>query len=101
MIDRDIVIDIRKVISTTGPFQTPLLSNQKNIYGKVKDAGQQEKEKGQLSGKVNVSRVDINEEEFDNETIAFINGLEKEIYKTVRIRNKVYLYLSDKNTEIN
>jgi hypothetical protein len=96
MIDTDVIINIRKVVSTTGAYHTPTYSPDKLVYGTKKDAGAQEKERASASGNVNAFRVDINEEEYDNEIEAIMDGKEYDIYKTACVKNKVYLYLTDK-----
>lgn len=98
MRDRDTKINIRKVVSESGPHNTPAYSDDKYVYGTMKDAGAEEKERAKASGRANTFRVDINEEEYAGETVASFAGQTQlyDIYKTAKVKNKVYLYLSDK-----
>lgn len=97
MLNRDTIIDIRKIIASTGPFQSETLSDEKKVFAVQKDAGSEEKYKAESTGRSNIVRYDINEEEFDNETI-LIDGNTKVIYKTAKVKNKVLLYCSDEKT---
>jgi len=98
MLNRDVVIDIRAKTIADGPFQMPALSDEKKVYGTLKDSGAEEKYNASKEGRVNMIRVDINEEEYAGEAVLFLDGAEKEIYKTAKVKNKVYLYASDAKT---
>lgn len=101
MINRDIKIDIRTETGVTGPHNTPTYSIQKLVYGQTKETSAEEKVRAASSGEVNISRVDINEESYADETVAYLGGqttVPKRIYKAVKSKNKVFLYLSDQRT---
>lgn len=101
MINRDIIIDLRVVTSSSGPHQIPTLSAENLVFGTKKETSAEEKSRANLAGEVNITRVDINEENYNGETVVFLpeDIKQKQIYKTVAVRNKIYLYISDAKTE--
>lgn len=100
MLDRDIKIDLRTITGTTGPWNKPTFSDEHKVFGKKVETSAEEKSRADSEGEVNIVRVDVNEENYNGETYAYINGNEdlKKIYKSVAVKNKIYLYLSDAKT---